>query len=29
MEMIAVYALVGGVAGLITAGCLVFVLLTP
>lgn len=29
MEMAAVYALIGGVAGVITAGCLVFVLLTP
>ena len=29
MDMAAVYALIGGVAGVITAGCLVFVLLTP
>lgn len=29
MEMVAVYALVGGAAGVITAGCLVFVMLTP
>lgn len=29
MDMVAAYALIGGVAGLITAGCLVFVLLTP
>lgn len=29
MDMAAVYALIGGAAGVITAGCLVFVLLTP
>lgn len=29
MDMVSVYALVGGVAGVITAGCLVFVMLTP